>query len=93
MLIESFEGPGGVDYQVNTALRSSRCDDAHVDHIKITREGDKALHISSLMADVGAHARFNTFLFTTGGAVTRNQLFLRFAWRGNHRKHSRRHAA
>ena len=30
------------------------------------------------MADVGAHARFNTFLFTTGGAVVRNQLFLRF---------------
>jgi Fe-S cluster assembly protein SufD len=51
---------------------------AHVDHIKVTREGDKALHISSLMADVGAHARFNTFLFTTGGAVVRNQLFLNF---------------
>jgi Fe-S cluster assembly protein SufD len=78
MLIESFEGPDGVDYQVNTALQMFAGDGAHADHIKVTREGDKALHVSSLMADVGAHARFNTFLFTTGGAVTRNQLFLRF---------------
>jgi len=79
MLVESHEGAAGRDYQVNTALELAVADNAHVDHIKITREGEKALHISSLMADVGAHARFNTFLFTTGGAVTRNQLFLRFA--------------
>src|SRR5689334_3787969 len=68
MLIESFEGPDGLDYQVNSALQIFAGDGAHADHIKVAREGDKALHISSLMADVGAHARFNTFLFTTGGA-------------------------
>src|SRR4051812_312568 len=78
MLIESFEGPDANDYQVNTALQMFVGDGAHVDHVKVTREGDKALHVSSLMADVGAHARFNTFVFTTGGAVVRNQLFLRF---------------
>ena len=79
MLVESHEGAEGRDYQVNAALELTVADNAHVDHVKITREGDKALHLSSLMAHVGAHARFNTFLFTTGGAVTRNQLFLRFA--------------
>jgi Fe-S cluster assembly protein SufD len=78
MLIESFEGPDANDYQVNTALQMFVGDGAHVDHVKVTREGDKALHVSSLMADVGAQARFNTFVFTTGGAVVRNQLFLRF---------------
>jgi Fe-S cluster assembly protein SufD len=78
MIVESHEGVAGRDYQANTALEMSVADDAHVDHIKITREGDKALHLSTLMADVGAHARFNTFAFTIGGAVTRNQLFLRF---------------
>jgi Fe-S cluster assembly protein SufD len=30
------------------------------------------------MAAVGAHSRFNEFLFTTGGEVVRNQLFVRF---------------
>src|SRR5256714_221803 len=78
MLVEIHEGIEGRDYQVNTALELAVADEAHVDHIKITCEGEKALHVSSLMADVGAHARFNTFLFTTGGAVVRNQLFLRF---------------
>jgi Fe-S cluster assembly protein SufD len=82
MLVESHEGTAGRDYQVNTALELVVADEAHVDHIKITREGTNALHLSSLMADVGAHARFNTFLFTTGGAVVRNQLFLRFGGEG-----------
>jgi Fe-S cluster assembly protein SufD len=82
MLVESHEGTTGRDYQVNTALELVVADEAHVDHIKITREGANALHLSSLMADVGAHARFNTFLFTTGGAVVRNQLFLRFRGEG-----------
>jgi Fe-S cluster assembly protein SufD len=81
MLIESFEGPD-IDYQVNTVLQVFAGEGAHVDHIKVTREGAKALHVSSLMADVGAHARFNTFAFTTGGAVVRNQLFLRFGGEG-----------
>jgi len=87
MLVESHEGaqsPDGQarDYQTNTALELVVADDAHVDHIKITREGAKALHVSSMMADVGAHARFNTFAFTTGGAVVRNQLFLKFGGEG-----------
>jgi Fe-S cluster assembly protein SufD len=82
MLVESHEGAAGRDYQINTALELSVADDAHVDHIKITRESEKALHLSSLMADVGAHVRFNSFLFTTGGAVVRNQLFLRFGGEG-----------
>src|SRR5262249_46270203 len=76
------EGDAERDYQVNTALELVVGDNAHVDHIKITREGAKALHLSSLMADVGHHARFNTFAFTAGGAVTRNQLFLRFGGEG-----------
>jgi Fe-S cluster assembly protein SufD len=82
MIVESHEGADERDYQANTALELIVADDAHVDHIKITREGAKALHLSSLMADVGAHARFNTFAYTTGGAVTRNQLFLRFGGEG-----------
>jgi Fe-S cluster assembly protein SufD len=82
MIVESHEGAEDRDYQANTALELSVADEAHVDHIKITREGGKALHLSSLMADVGAHARFNTFAYTTGGAVTRNQLFLRFGGEG-----------
>jgi Fe-S cluster assembly protein SufD len=78
MLVESHEGSS--EFQVNTALELKIGDAAHVDHIKITRAG--ALHVSTLMTAVGAHARFNEFLFTTGGAVVRNQLFVRFEGEG-----------
>jgi Fe-S cluster assembly protein SufD len=78
MLIESHEGPPGSDYQVNAALELFVGDGAHVDHVKIIGEGAEALHVSTLAAAIGAKARFNAFSFTTGGAVVRNQLFLKF---------------
>ncbi len=78
MLIESHEGPAGSDYQVNAALEMFVGDEAHVDHVKIIDEGSDALHVSTLAAAVGAKARFNSFTFTIGGAVVRNQLFLNF---------------
>jgi Fe-S cluster assembly protein SufD len=78
MLIETHEGPPGGDYQVNAALELFVGDNAHVDHVKIIGEGTHALHVSTLAAAIGAKARFNSFTFTTGGAVVRNQLFLNF---------------
>src|SRR5262249_57873076 len=78
MLVESHEGPEGCDDQVNTALELAVGDEAHVDHIKLTGAGAGSLHISSLMAAVGARARFNEFLFTTAATVVRNQLFVDF---------------
>jgi Fe-S cluster assembly protein SufD len=80
MLVESHEGSG--EYQVNSALELVVGDEAHVDHIKITGVGAGALHVSTLMAAIGAHARFNEFLFTSGAAIVRNQLFVRFAGEG-----------
>jgi Fe-S cluster assembly protein SufD len=82
MLVESHVGPDASDDQVNAVLELKVGDEAHVDHIKITGEGAGALHVSTLMAAIGAHARFNEFLFTTGAAVARNQVFVRFDGEG-----------
>jgi Fe-S cluster assembly protein SufD len=82
MVIESHEGVAGCDCQVNTALELTVGDEAHVDHIKITGEGAGSIHVSTLMAAVGARARFNEFLFTSAGAMVRNQLFVRFEGEG-----------
>src|ERR1700680_1623629 len=82
MLIESHEGPAGADYQVNAALELFVGDEAHVDHVKIIGEGADALHVSTLAAAIGAHARFNSFTYTAGGSVVRNQLFLKFDGEG-----------
>jgi Fe-S cluster assembly protein SufD len=80
MLVESHEGSS--EHQVNAALELEVGDEAHVDHIKITGAGAGALHVSTLMAAIGAHARFNEFLFTAGAAIVRNQVFVRFAGEG-----------
>jgi Fe-S cluster assembly protein SufD len=82
MLVESHEGASGGDYQVNTAFEIEIADEAHVDHVKITGEGAGSLHVSSLMANIGAQARFNAFLFTAGAAVVRNQLFVQMQGEG-----------
>lgn len=78
MLVETHEGAPGREYQVNTVLELKAGERSYVDHVKITQEGEKALHLSTLMAGIGKGARFNTFLFTIGGAVVRNQLFVTF---------------
>lgn len=81
-LIESHEGPDGVDYQSNSALDLSIADGARLDHVKVTAEGARALHISTLTASVGADAEYRDFALATGGAVVRNQLFVRCSGSG-----------
>jgi len=81
-LIETHEGADGADYQANNALELIAGDGAAVEHIKMMLDGDKALHISTLMAALGKNVTFNDFSFASGSAVTRNQLFVRFDGEG-----------
>jgi Fe-S cluster assembly protein SufD len=76
MIVESHDAAEA--HQVNTALELVVGDKAHVDHIKITAGPSDLVHVSSLMAAIGANARFNDFSFNIGGGVVRNQLFVRF---------------
>ena len=81
-LVETHEGPDQSDYQVNTALRMLVGDRARLDHVKVISEGDAALHIATLLAEVGARATYREFGLTAGGAVVRNQIFVRLAGEG-----------
>jgi Fe-S cluster assembly protein SufD len=82
-LIETYDGPAGIDYQVNGALTVVVGDGAQVERIKIGCESAAALHIATVMASIGAKASYREFTFTTGSAVTRNQLFMRCAGEGS----------
>jgi Fe-S cluster assembly protein SufD len=73
-LIENHESG---EAQVNSGLELVVRDEARVDHFKLTQA--QGLHIASLMASIGARATFNSFAFTPGSTVLRNQTFLRFA--------------
>ena len=77
-IVESHES--GLS-QVNTALELVAGDDTQVDYFKITHT--QALHVSSLLALVGARVLFNSFAFTSDAAVVRNQNFIRFAGDGS----------
>jgi Fe-S cluster assembly protein SufD len=76
-LLETHEGPDGVDYQVNTALDLVVGDRARLDRIKVNAEGNAALHLATLSATIGAKSHVSDFTFLTGGHVVRNQLFVR----------------
>ncbi|BBF93243.1 Fe-S cluster assembly protein SufD [Blastochloris tepida] len=81
-LIESFEGPDGVDYQTNSALELSVGKLASVELIRHQAEGDGALHLHTLMAEAAAHASLKGCTLTTGAAVSRQQVAL--ALNGDH---------
>jgi Fe-S cluster assembly protein SufD len=80
MIVESHDAAEG--HQVNTALELVVGDGAHVDHVKITAGSPDLIHLSSLMAALGANARYNDFSFNIGGGLVRNQLFVRFDGKG-----------
>jgi Fe-S cluster assembly protein SufD len=76
-LLESHEGPDGIDYQINTALDLLVDDHARLNRVKVNAEGDAALHLATLSATIGAKAKVSDFAFLTGGLVVRNQMFVR----------------
>ena len=62
--------------QVNAAMELIVGDRAQVDYFKLTQA--QGLHVASLLARVGANAQFNTFAYTAGSPLVRNQSFIRF---------------
>jgi Fe-S cluster assembly protein SufD len=81
-LLESHEGPDGVDYQINTALDLAVGDRARLNRVKVNTEGNAALHLATLSATIGAKASVSDFAFLTGGLVVRNQMFVKCAGAG-----------
>jgi Fe-S cluster assembly protein SufD len=82
-LIESHEGPGGVEYQMNAALDVAVGEGARLDRIKVINEGSDALHVSTLSATIAAKADFTDLTFALGGKIVRNQLFVKCAGAGS----------
>ncbi|WP_439575446.1 Fe-S cluster assembly protein SufD [Phreatobacter sp.] len=78
-IIETHAGPAGLDYQKNLVMQVVVGDGATLEHGRRQIEGDAALHLATLDAEIGARAHFDTLTLTTGAAVSRSQLFVRFA--------------
>ena len=73
-LVESYIAAEGTKaYQVHDALSLAIGDDARLDHVRLVEDSRDAFNISSAVVTLGAHAHFNTFGMTSGGAVSRYQ--------------------
>jgi FeS assembly protein SufD len=82
-LVESYASLGlrGLQRNAVTELRIGA--KAAVDHIKLEREGDDAIHLGTALVEIGADARYQAFQFSTGASVTRNQTYARFTGEGS----------
>jgi len=83
MLVESFGSLGlrGLQRNAVTELRIGA--KAAIRHMKLQRDGEEALHLSTWLVELGADARYDAFQFSTGAAVARNQIYARFAGEGS----------
>jgi FeS assembly protein SufD len=83
MVVESFGSLGIRGLQRNAATELLVGDKAAVRHVKLEREGEDALHLSTWLVGLGADARYDAFQFSTGAATIRNQVYARFAGEGS----------
>jgi Fe-S cluster assembly protein SufD len=77
-VIETRDGPDGVAYQTDSLIEFDVGEDTKVEYVVMNAAGDKALSLSTVAAQLGAGARFNSLAMTTGAGVSRQQLFLTF---------------
>ncbi len=81
-VMESFGNVGRRGLQRNAATELKVGAKAAVKHIKVQRESGDAFHLSTWLVELGADARYDAFQFSTGAALARNQVYLRFAGEG-----------
>jgi Fe-S cluster assembly protein SufD len=83
-IVQSHSGPDAVAYQTNTVMQLSVADDAELDVVRVQAEGDKAIHLSMMIAAAGTQSRFRSFTLTTGASVSRHTVPFAFAGKNMH---------
>jgi FeS assembly protein SufD len=81
-VLESFGSLGLPGLQRNAVTELKLGAKSAVKHVKVQRERNDALHLSTFLVELGADARYDAFQFSTGAALARNQIYLRFAGEG-----------
>ena len=82
-LVDSHEGPDGLEYQANDVVEFIVRDRAQVDYVRLNAEGRSAMALSTLIATLGAGVTFNAMGTVVGSAVARHQVFLTFNGEGS----------
>jgi Fe-S cluster assembly protein SufD len=78
-IVESHDGPDGVAYFENSVLEIDTGNDAEVQHVRHNDAGGTSINLSTLAVRTGDRTKFSSFVMTTGGAVSRHQMFFDLA--------------
>jgi Fe-S cluster assembly protein SufD len=78
-LVETHAGPDGIAYQTNAVVELILGPGAKVEHIRVNETGNQAIALSTLAARLGADTDLMSLNLTTGGAVSRHQVFVTYA--------------
>jgi Fe-S cluster assembly protein SufD len=77
-VIETHVSLDGVSGQRNNVTGICLGEGAKFTHIKLQNEAEAAVHLATYMISIKAGAEYDGFLYPAGGALTRNELFIRF---------------
>jgi FeS assembly protein SufD len=77
-LIESFAGLGIRGLQRNAVTEVRVAEKAALRHMKLERDGEDALHLSTVLVELAGDARYDAFQFSTGASFVRSQVYLAF---------------
>jgi Fe-S cluster assembly protein SufD len=77
-LIESFAGLDMRGLQRNAVTEVRVGDKAALRHVKLERDGEDALHLSTALIELAGDARYDAFQFSTGASLSRSQGYLAF---------------
>ncbi len=78
-LLETHVATGEAALQSNGLIHIGMGKGAQVNHVKFQNENRASTHLATLKADLEAGAVYNEHQFNLGGALVRNQHFIRFA--------------
>lgn len=78
-IVQSFAGPDAVAYQNNVVTQFSVADEGELDVVRVQAEGDKAVHLSMQIGAIGESARLRSFTLSSGAALSRHTMPLRYA--------------
>jgi len=81
-IIESFVALGSAATQTNALTHIAVGERSHVHHIKVQEEAMASTHLSTWIVEVSGEANYRGFQFSTGAALSRNQISVSYGGEG-----------
>ena len=78
-VVETYAGPGGEISFTNAVTELSAGDGSVLRHVKLQQESAEAFHVGTLAASLGRDAVLRSFVASSGAALARNNVAVRFA--------------